>query len=157
MLEQNNCKFSLNKNGFLQAEIDGENVGRVKIVCTQPLTNPYEYISVISMEDKEHGIIKSIDNFSDEQKDYITKDIKARYFCPPISEITAIKDKMGSFYFDVIISGHKKNFMVRDLTKNIRQQGNSVTITDMDGNRYKIEDIDAINRKSRRKLEPYLY
>lgn len=157
MLEQNNCKFSLNKNGFLQAEIDGENVGRVKIVCTQPLTRQFDYISVISMEDKEYGIIKSIDDFKDEQREFILNDIKARYFCPLITEIIDIKDKMGSFYFDVTISGHKKNFMVRDLTKNIRQQGSSVMITDMDGNRYKIEDINAINKKSRRKLEPYLY
>lgn len=157
MLEQSNCCFSLNKNGFLQARIDGENVGRVKIVCTQPLTAPNEYISVISMEDKEHGIIRSIDDFDEEQMRFILNDIKSRYFCPLISEIISIKDKMGSFYFDVTVSDRKKSFMVRDLTKNIRQQGDSVTITDMDGNRYKIEDINAINRKSRRKLEPYLY
>jgi len=157
MLKQNDCKFSLNKNGFLQAEINGENVGRVKIVCTQPLTNPYEYISVISMEDVEHGIIKNITDFDDEQRELILNNINSRYFCPVITEIASIKDKMGSFYFDVVIGKTPKNFMVRDLTKNIRQQGNTVTITDMDGNRYKIEDIDKINSKSRKKLEPYLY
>lgn len=157
MLNENNCRFSLNKNGFLQAEIDGENAGRVKIVCSQPLTAPYEYISVIGMDDRERGIIVNIDDFGGEQKEFILNDIKARYFCPEIDEIISVKDKMGSFYFDVLIGGKKKNFTVRDLGKNIRQQGKSVTITDTDGNRYKIEDIGGINRKSRRKIEPYLY
>ena len=71
----------------------------------------------------------------------IEEDIRLRYFCPVISEILSIKDKMGSFYFDVVIRGRKKNFMVRDLSKNIRQLNATVTITDTDGNRYKIEDI----------------
>ncbi|MBQ7595554.1 MAG: DUF1854 domain-containing protein [Clostridia bacterium] len=157
MLTEQNCFFSYNHNGLLQANIDGQDVGRVKIVCTQPLTQPDAFLCVIGMDDNEKGIIESIDDFTGEQRAMIAEDIRMRYFCPVISEIHSIKDKMGSFYFDVVIQGRKKNFMVRDLSKNIRQTNASVTITDTDGNRYKIEDIQAINRKSRRKLEPYLY
>ena len=157
MLNEKNCIFSYNQNGLLQAKIDGQDVGRVKIVCTQPLTQPDAFLCVIGMDDDEKGIIEHINDFTGEQKMMIEEDIRLRYFCPVISEILSIKDKMGSFYFDVVIRGRKKNFMVRDLSKNIRQLNATVTITDTDGNRYKIEDIGAIHRKSRRKLEPYLY
>ena len=157
MLNEQNCIFSYNRNGFLQAKIDGQDVGRVKIVCTQPLTQPDAFLCVIGTDDAEKGIIENIRDFTGEQKTMIEEDIRLRYFCPVITGILSIKDKMGSFYFDVVIQGKKKNFMVRDLSKNIRQTGVTVTITDTDGNRYKIEDIGAIHRKSRRKLEPYLY
>ncbi len=157
MLNEQNCIFSKNRNGFLQAEIDGVAVGRVKIVCAQPLHCPHEYLSVMSMDDKEHGIIEKLTDFSEAQQAFIKGEIAERYFCPVLSEINSIKDKMGNFFFDVVIDGHKKNFAVRDLTKSIRQQGNAVTITDVDGNRYAIQDISKIGRKSRRMLEPYLY
>ena len=157
MLNKNNCRFQKNANGFLTAEIDGESACRVKIVCTQPLTRPHEFVSVMSMDDEEKGIIESVSDFEGEQRSLIEEDIKQRYFCPIISEITAIKDKMGNFYFDVIINGKKKNFLVRDLTKNIRQYSNSITIIDTDGNRYQIENINNVPKKSRRKLQPYLY
>ena len=157
MLNAQNCTFSYNRNGLLQANIDGQDVGRVKIVCTQPLTHPDEFLCVIGMDDAEKGIIENLNDFAGEQKAMIEEDIRLRYFCPVITEIVSIKDKMGSFYFDVVIQEKRKNFMVRDLTKNIRQTNATVTITDTDGNRYKIEDIGAIHRKSRRKLEPYLY
>ena len=157
MLNEQTCIFSYNKNGLLQAKIDSRDVGRVKIVCTQPLTHPDDFLCVIGMDDEEKGIIESIRDFTGEQRKMIEEDIRLRYFCPVITEILSIKDKMGSFYFDVVIQGKKKNFMVRDLSKNIRQTNATVTITDVDGNRYKIEDINAIHRKSKRKLEPYLY
>lgn len=157
MLKPSDCIFEKNENGFLTATIGGENVGRVKIVCTQPLTKPYEYICVLSMEDTEHGIIESVDDFEGAQKELICEDIERRYFCPVISEILSIKDKMGNFYFDVVIHGKKKNFLVRDLTKNIRQYGQSITIIDTDGNRYRMEDLESVPKKSRRKLQPYLY
>lgn len=64
---------------------------------------------------------------------------------------------MGNFYFDVIIGGVKKSFAVKDITKSIRQHGNAIDVTDIDGNRYRIADFNSIEAKSRRKLEPYLY
>ena len=157
MLNKSNCIFEKNENGFLLAGIDGQKPVRVKIVCTQPLTKPYEYVSVMSMEDEEYGIIENISDFDGEQRRLIEENIRQRYFCPVISEISSIKDKMGNFYFDVIINSKKKNFLVRDLTKNIRQYSNSITIIDTDGNRYLIDDINSVPKKSRRKLQPYLY
>lgn len=153
----NNVQFQRNENGFLTAIVDGNDVGRVKIVCTRPLTSPLEYVAVMSMDDEEYCILPSVSDFSEEQRALIEEDICQRYFCPVISEIYSIRDKMGNFYFEVRIGERRKNFLVRDLTKNIRQYGNEITITDTDGNRYRIADLQAVPKKSKRKLQPYLY
>lgn len=151
------CVFSLNPNGFLAAEIDGKEFKRVILTRTLPLSLPDEYICISDIEKNEVGIIEKIADFSPEQQKLINSELSQRYYCPVIDKIETIKEKMGNFYFDVIIGGVKKSFAVKDITKSIRQHGNAIDVTDIDGNRYRIEDFNSIEAKSRRKLEPYLY
>lgn len=151
------CVFSINKSGFLSADINGTQYKRVTLSRALPLTEPGRYISVFDMENKELGIIESVEAFSAEQQKIINSELSSRYFCPIVTDITSIKEKMGHFYFDVLIGEFKKSFAVKDISKSIRQVGTAVDLTDIDGNRYRIADFDSINKKSRRRLEPYLY
>ena len=118
---------------------------------------PNEYICISDIEKNEVGIIEKIADFSPEQQKLINSELSQRYYCPVIDKIESIKEKMGNFYFDVVIGGVKKSFAVKDITKSIRQHGDAIDVTDIDGNRYRITDFDSIEAKSRRKLEPYLY
>lgn len=151
------CIFSVNPSGFLAAEIDGKVYKRVILTRTLPLSLPNEYICISDIEKNEVGIIEKIADFSPEQQKLINSELSQRYYCPVIDKIESIKEKMGNFYFDVVIGGVKKSFAVKDITKSIRQHGDAIDVTDIDGNRYRIADFDSIEAKSRRKLEPYLY
>jgi hypothetical protein len=151
------CIFSVNPSGFLAAEIDGKVYKRVILTRTLPLSLPNEYICISDIEKNEVGIIEKIADFSAEQQKLINSELSQRYYCPVIDKIESIKEKMGNFYFDVVIGGVKKSFAVKDITKSIRQHGDAIDVTDIDGNRYRIADFDSIEAKSRRKLEPYLY
>ena len=151
------CIFSVNPSGFLAAEIDGKVYKRVILTRTLPLSLPNEYICISDIEKNEVGIIEKIADFSPEQQKLINSELSQRYYCPVIDKIDSIKEKMGNFYFDVVIGGVKKSFAVKDITKSIRQHGDAIDVTDIDGNRYRITDFDSIEAKSRRKLEPYLY
>lgn len=151
------CKFSLNKNGFLSAEINGTTYNRVILTRALPLNDPDDYICITDTEKHEIAIIEHISDYPEEQQALINDELRQRYFCPDITDIVSIREKMGHFYFDVMIGNFKRAFTVRDLSKNIRTVKNNITLTDVDGNRYMISDLEKINKKSRRKLEPYLY
>ncbi len=151
------CIFSVNPSGFLAAEIDGKAYKRVILTRALPLSSPNEYICISDIEKNEVGIIEKIADFSPGQQKLINSELSQRYYCPVIEKIESIKEKMGNFYFDVVIGGVKKSFAVKDITKSIRQHGDAIDVTDIDGNRYRITDFDSIEAKSRRKLEPYLY
>jgi hypothetical protein len=151
------CVFSLNSSGFLSADIDGKEYKRVILTRSLPLSLPDEYICISDIEKNEVGIIEKISAFSPEQQKLINSELSQRYYCPVIEKIESIKEKMGHFYFDVVIGGVKKAFAVKDITKSIRQHGDAIDVTDIDGNRYRITDFASIEAKSRRKLEPYLY
>lgn len=151
------CVFYRSDAGFLGARINGEAHDRVILKRALPFKDPDRYICITDVEKKELGIIETIKAFSEEQQELIADELRLRYFCPVITEILSIKEKMGHFYFDVKIGDVKKSFTVKDISKNIRAYGDNVDITDVDGNRFRITDFAAISAKSRRKLEPYIY
>lgn len=151
------CIFSVNKNGFLALELNGKKYPRVILTRSLPVTQPFDYICVSDTEKNEICIIQHASDFSAEQQELIREELSQRYYCPSISSIDTIKEKMGHFYFDVRIGTGRKSFTVRDISKNIRMYNGCVELTDIDGNRYKITDFDKIPKKSRRKLEPYIY
>ena len=151
------CCFFETEFGFLGVKIGDKTYRRVILTRALPLSAPNRYICISDVDKKEIGIIERADAFSAEQQTLINKELSLRYFCPVITEIISIKEKMGHFYFEVKISNQKKSFTVRDISKSVRLFNGDVTITDMDANRYRIPDFASIPHKSRRILEPYIY
>ena len=152
------CKFEHNKNGFLIMSIAGQSKGRVKLSRSYPYTLPNEYICVSTLDDNEVGIIRDLNALDESSCTEAKKELEARYYCPVITEIKSVKEKMGHFYFEAKLGDREKTFTVRDITQNIRFAGeDTLLIFDMDGNRYTIQSYSGIPQKSRRLLEPYLY
>ena len=157
-LKPNDVSLEYNKNGFLCMTLCGESKGRVKLVRSYPYTMPYDYISVTDIEDNEIGIILSLDALDSDSEKNAKSELERRYYCPTVSEIKSIKEKMGHFYFETVIGGTPKSFTVSNISRNMRFAGDDeLLIFDMDGNRYKIPEYSKINTKSRKLLEPYLY
>ncbi len=157
-LKPEDCSFSFNKNNFLIMTLNGEDKGRVKLIRSYPYSLTEEYICVHDLEDKEIGIIKTLSDLDISSKECCVKELETRYYCPTVTTVKSIKERMGHFYFETVIDGKEKKFTVRDITRNLRHASeNTLLIFDMDGNRYIIPDFEAIEDKSKRLLEPYLY
>ena len=157
-LQPDKCSFSFNQNGFLVLSVDGESKGRVKLIRSYPYSLKDEYICVHDIEDNEIGIIRDLKELGKDSLEAASKELQSRYYCPTVTSVKSIKERMGHFYFDVVIDGRDKSFTVRDLTRNLRSaKDNILLIFDVDGNRYIIPDQEKIEQKSRRLLEPYLY
>ncbi|MBQ5882904.1 MAG: DUF1854 domain-containing protein, partial [Clostridia bacterium] len=157
-LKPEECRFFENDNGFLVLELNNENKGRVKLSRSYPFSKPTEYISVSDIDDKEIGILRDINDLDASSKELAINELNTRYFCPTITEIKSIKEKMGHFYFETKIGVKDKNFTVKNITRNIRFAGeDTLLIFDMDGNRYIMPEFSKTDTKSQRLLEPYLY
>ena len=157
-LNPHECRFSKNNNGFLVLTLNGEEKGRVKLSRSYPFSKPNEYICVSDIEDKEIGILKDIEVLDSTSVELAKNELETRYFCPTITEIKSIKEKMGHFYFETKIGDKEKNFTVKNITRNIRFAGeDTLLIFDMDGNRFIMPEFSKTDLKSKRLLEPYLY
>ena len=91
------CRFFKNKNGFLVLELNSKDMGRVKLSRSYPFSKPTEYICISDLEDKEIGILRDITELDNASLELAKEELETRYFCPTITEIKSIKEKMGHF------------------------------------------------------------
>lgn len=156
-LNKDNAEFSY-KNGFVTAIISGEEYQRVFLHRTFPFDMPWEYISVTDPDHKELGIIYNIADFDDKSIELLKKELERKYYEPTIKSIIQVKERYGFSYWSVLIEDDKKiNFTMQDTFRNIIRIGESKAILlDVDGNRFVIEDIEALDKKSHKKIELYI-
>jgi hypothetical protein len=152
------CRFYRNKNGFLCLELAGEDQGRVQLRRALPFAAPEEYISITDLECKEIAMLASLALFASKQRALLEDELDSHYFYPVVTQLKSIKEKMGSYYIDLRVGDYEKTIAVKDVSRSLRQLGGGrLIITDVDGNRFLIPDVYAVQRKSLRMLEPYLY
>lgn len=152
--------FTLDQNGILSLDYQGTHYNGVQLMRLFPFQYPDEYLSVSVRENgepKELGMIRTLADFTPEQQELLRGYLRYKYFIPAIEKIGKIEEKLGYLYMDVTTVLGKKTICISDITTNIRQvQNNSVSIIDVQGNRYAIENLDALDKDTRQKIDLYL-
>lgn len=144
-------------NGYANMEYKGERYPKIKIARALPHKMPDKYISISDGEGKEIGIISDMAELDKNSRAVLRKQLDMIYFSPEITKIMSIVDSMGFMYFDTETVQGKRSFAVRDFVRNVRFiDGKRVQITDVDGNRYHIIDISALDPGSLKKLNTFL-
>jgi len=144
--------------GFLCLKLDGEDKGRVMVRRVLPLGDPDRFLSVADAEQKEIGILRDMAELTQEQRGMVGRELSTRYHCPEVLSVAAVKEKMGYVYLDLSLGGQIRSVAVKDVTKNIRLAFDGrLYIVDVDGNRYVVSKVDALDAASLRRIEPYLF
>lgn len=161
-IDPKRAEFYITPGGFVGLKYDGAEFKRVSLRRALPVGRPLEYISVADHEDKEIGIIRDVEELSEEQRRIVSDELNRRYFCPEILEVKSVKDKLGYVYFELVLKVgeqvYQKNCAVKDVSKNIRMLDDKrLIIFDVDGNRYIIGSLPGLDGKSFKRLEPYLF
>ena len=152
------AKFYIEGDNFLCLDYKGETYKNIKLHRALPFGSPDDFVSVQDIESKELFLIRSLYELTEEQALLCSKELKKRYFCPSVTAIPALKNKMGYLYFDVRTNAGPKTFALRDVTRSIRriEDGARIILVDVDGNRYQIDDVSRLSRADFKRLEPYL-
>ena len=161
-LDPKKVRFSLTPGGFTALKYDDKEYPRISLRRALPIAQPMDYISVADGENKEIGIIKSVQDLPNDQLLTVTNELNKRYFCPEIREVKSVKDKLGYVYMELALitpeGNYEKNCAVKDINKNIRMlDDNRLLIFDVDGNRYIVPALSALDKKSLKRLEPYMF
>ena len=122
---------------------------------------PYEYISVLDKDKKEIGFIRSLDDFDEPAKTQLICELETKYYTPVIKKILSVKERYGFSYWKTECEFGEKSFTLQDTFRSIIKSPKSdgperIFIVDVDGNRYEIPDVEALDRKSYKKIELYL-
>lgn len=155
-LSSENAVFEI-KNGFLTMTSKDLDHVRVFLHRAFPFDLLWQYISVLDVDQNELGVIYSVDDFSTEQADLLKTELSRKYYSPVIRKILSIKDQFGFSYWKVLTDEGELSFTMQDTFRNIIHVNDSKKIfLDVDGNRFVIEDVHSLDRKSFRKIELYM-
>ena len=173
-LTKDNARFYLTQNGFpaMEAVIPKrgddlelvadktpvkQDFGRVYFHRCFPFETPDEFISVLDKDGREYGLILKLSEFPEDARKIISDELNRKYLCPIIKKINSLKDKLGYSYWEVETDLGLMSFSTHDTYRNMAKVGDGIVIvTDVDGNRYKIQNVAELDKKSYKKIELYL-
>ncbi|MEC0242817.1 DUF1854 domain-containing protein [Paenibacillus dokdonensis] len=157
-LTADNTTFTKTEGQILMIKVNDEEHQGVYLHCSFPHTNNRIYISIRTGDNKEIGIIKSLDDdFPKDVVSLLEEQIKMRYFAPEITRLTGIKEEFGYSYWDAETNSGNCQFTVRNGGGNVKLvTERKLLIIDVYGNRFVIEDIKQLSEKEYRLVEMYI-
>ncbi|MBQ2882025.1 MAG: DUF1854 domain-containing protein [Clostridia bacterium] len=160
MLDASKCEFDPTDGGYISLKYEDKTYERIKICRALPYKAPDEYICITDRDGNEIGILRDLKLLSEENQAHVKAELTKIYYCPSFTKIMTVKDRMGYQYFEVQTNAGKREFALRDASRNIRyvnpEKRGAVQIRDIDGNRYLIDDFDEFDTQSRKKIEAFL-
>lgn len=116
-----------------------------------------EYISVLDRDNNEIGVIRNITDFPEDVQALLRKELVRKYHVTAIKEIRSVNEKYGYSYWKVKDAAGDREFTVRDTYRSITKiSADRISVTDVDGNRFEIPSLEALDRKSRKKIDMFL-
>ncbi|MFQ9148582.1 MAG: DUF1854 domain-containing protein [Eubacteriales bacterium] len=124
-----------------------------------PFDMPLEYISVLDRDKKEIGFIRCSTTSTSRRE--VHARARGKYYTPKIKKIYSVKERYGFSYWKTECEFGEKSFTLQDTFRSIIRSHladgtERVFILDVDGNRYEIENVEALDRQSYKKIELYL-
>lgn len=158
-LTKENAVFARTEGGFISLEFDGKKWERVQVIRLFPFTEPDQFISIRTVEErsKEIGVIEDMKKVSKETRKMLEEQLKLHYFTPVIQKVLDIKDEYGYAYFHVMTDRGECRFTI-NMGGNavVRLTDTRLLITDLDENRFEIPDVLQLSQKEQRKLDFFL-
>ena len=139
----------------LRLRISGEEAWRnVSLARLFPLSEPEAWIAVVDSEDKEVGILRDLHGLPDACVDAIREELQRRYLIPRIQRIHICRDRFDLLEWEVDTDHGPITFLLRHPHENIQPRPpNRLVFTDVEGTRYDVDDITALDEVSRRWIE----
>lgn len=160
-LDVKKIRLEKTETGFLNAvHEDGSVTESVHCVPLFPLSDPEGYVSIVfkkSRDFEEVGVIRSLKELSQSQRELAREDIRFRYFIPEIEDVKKVGWKHGLYEWDVVTERGEKVFYLMNRRQNMSiTEDGIIVITDVEKCRYRITDHTKLPPRARAELEKVL-
>lgn len=119
-----------------------------------PYSLPEEWIALEGPESKEIGVLETLAGMPEENRKLLLCELDRRYLAPRIVRLLSCKQRFDVFHWTAETTRGKISFLTRGLRDQLQQPlAGHFTFTDVEGNRYEIVNLAALDPLSRRMLE----
>ena len=130
---------------------------RVKIVRAAPLSYPEQFISILDEKDVEICMIKDLAEVELDTRALIEEELEKRYLTSIVKRVISIRSEYGTSYWDVETDRGNREFVIQNVSENAQWPSERrLLLLDVDGNRFEIPDLDALDVRSRTMIENLL-
>ena len=149
--------FSLDENGIVSLRYEGKDYAPVQLIRLFPFRAKDEYIAV-RVDKEEIGIIEKLSSLPADQQKLLNDYLSYKYFIPQIQKVDKVEEKLGVMFTWISTpSMGDKTICIADASTNVRQiKEDYITIIDVQGNRYYLNGLEGLEKKTRRIIELYL-
>ena len=120
-----------------------------------PLTDPSAWISIVNAQGQELACVEHIDKLPGELREILLKALANRDFVPVIRQIKSV-NRVPNGHAWTVITDRGETIFHTESDESIQQLGGSrLVVIDARATRYLIPDVNALDAKSRQRLERY--
>jgi hypothetical protein len=144
-----------NGDGTMMLSVDGgEPVRNVRVVRAAPLSHPTRYITFLDVKGRELCTVDRLEDLSPPQQQLVEEELAKYYLGNTIQRIHELESEFGIAYWDVETPRGRRDFVVQDVQSSITWLSPTrVLIVDVDGNRFEIADLRALDARSQSLVE----
>ena len=151
VLDSANMRARTDEHGRLELTLpDGRVCTNARVVPAFPISRPNRFLYFLDEDGNEIGLLVDPKGLDRESLDLLLAQADQAYFMPHITRIISVEEKMGIATWEVETDRGWSTFEVISRGESVWYVGrNRVLIRDADGNRYLIEDMTTLDRRSR--------
>ncbi|HRF59676.1 MAG TPA: DUF1854 domain-containing protein [Fimbriimonadaceae bacterium] len=157
MNPQTLCLFHAPEDRFRLTVGEEKSYVTVKPVWSAPLSHPGRYLSLVDGKGEEIVMLADPKELPAESHRSLELELKRRYLTSTILSIDHAKVEFGATYWTVRTDRGSRDFVTQSLQENAQWLGeNHLLLVDVDGNRFEIPDVTALDETSRHFVETIL-
>ena len=138
------------EDAIVRLTVEGDRSWReVRVARAFPFSDPDRYIGLRDGDDKDIGILTTLDGLDRDSRRIVEEELERRYFTPTIQKVLSVSEAFGVVTWEVETDRGPRRFLVRNLRDSTFPLGpNRLMMTDTDGNRYEFPDVRAVGSKA---------
>ena len=118
-----------------------------------PLSGLTRYITLLDSEQKERAIIRDIEKLDPDSRRAVEECLNDYYMIPKITGVISITEKFGTLTWNCETDHGVRSFRIRNRHSDIKMlYDGRVLIRDSNDNRYEIENVNALDKRSQHLL-----
>lgn len=129
----------------------------VKPAWSAPLTRPGKYLALLNGKGEEITTLVDPSELDAESKKAVDEELHRRYLTATVHRIIHAKSEFGAGYWHVVTDRGERDFVTQSLQENAQWLSPvHLMLIDVDGNRFEIPDVSALDERSRAYAEAML-
>ena len=122
----------------------------VKPSWAAPLSHPNRFLSLLDAKGKEIAMIRDLAELTPESRAAVELELRRRYLTATVTTISDARVEFGATYWTLETDRGTRDLVAQNLQENaVWLSDTHLLLIDVDGNRFEIPDINALDDRSR--------